>query len=57
MVFSISQLANQPDPLRYSGVISRLSDVEFSRYTETEVAKLLTFGRPRGALEVMEPRA
>jgi len=35
--------------------ISRLSDVQFSRFTETEVAKLLTFGRPRGALEVMVP--
>jgi hypothetical protein len=55
MVFSISQLSNRPDPLRYSGAISRLSDVQFSRFTETEVAKLLTFGRPRGALEVMVP--
>jgi hypothetical protein len=35
--------------------VSRLSDVQFSRCTETEVAKLLTFGRPRGALEVMVP--
>ena len=35
--------------------VSRLSDVQFSRFTETEVAKLLTFGRPRGALEVMVP--
>lgn len=35
--------------------MSRLSDVQFSRFTETEVAKLLTFGRPRGALEVMVP--
>ena len=35
--------------------ISTLSDVQFSRFTETEVAKLLTFGRPRGALEVMVP--
>jgi hypothetical protein len=32
-----------------------LSDVQFSRYAETEVAKLLTFGRPRGVLEVMVP--
>jgi hypothetical protein len=35
--------------------VSRLSDVQFSRFTETEVAKLLTYGRPRGALEVMVP--
>jgi hypothetical protein len=35
--------------------MSRLSDVQFSRFTETEVAKLLTYGRPRGALEVMVP--
>jgi hypothetical protein len=35
--------------------MSRVSDVQFSRFTETEVAKLLTFGRPRGALEVMVP--
>jgi hypothetical protein len=35
--------------------ISPLSDVQFSRFTETEVAKLLTFGRPRGVLEVMVP--
>ena len=35
--------------------VSRLSDVQFSRFTETEVAKLLTFGRPRGVLEVMVP--
>jgi hypothetical protein len=35
--------------------ISPLSDVQFSRYCETEVAKLLTFGRPRGMLEVMLP--
>jgi cytochrome oxidase Cu insertion factor (SCO1/SenC/PrrC family) len=35
--------------------VSRLSDVQFSRFTETEVAKLLTFGQPRGALEVMVP--
>ena len=47
--------ANRPDPSRYSGALSRLSDVQFSRFTETEVAKLLTFGRPRGALEVMVP--
>jgi len=36
-------------------IVSRLSDVQFSRFTETEVAKLLTYGRPRGALEVMVP--
>jgi hypothetical protein len=35
--------------------VSRLSDVQFSRFAETEVAKLLTFGRPRGVLEVMVP--
>jgi hypothetical protein len=35
--------------------MSPLSDVQFSRFTETEVAKLLTFGRPRGVLEVMVP--
>ena len=35
--------------------MSRLSDVQFSRFTETEVGKLLTFGRPRGMLEVMVP--
>jgi hypothetical protein len=35
--------------------VSGLSDVQFSRFTETEVAKLLTYGRPRGALEVMLP--
>jgi hypothetical protein len=35
--------------------MSPLSDVQFSRFTETEVAKLLTFGRPRGVLEVMFP--
>jgi len=35
--------------------MSALSDVQFSRYAETEVAKLLTFGRPRGVLEVMVP--
>jgi hypothetical protein len=35
--------------------VNRLSDVQFSRFTETEVAKLLTFGQPRGALEVMVP--
>src|SRR5207244_8093036 len=35
--------------------ISPLSDVQFSRFAETEVAKLLTFGRPRGVLEVMVP--
>jgi len=53
-VFSISLIANRRRQLRYSG-ISPLSDVQFSRFTETEVAKLLTFGRPRGALEVMVP--
>ena len=35
--------------------ISPLSDVQFSRFAETEVAKLLTFGKPRGMLEVMVP--
>jgi hypothetical protein len=35
--------------------VSPLSDVQFSRFTETEVGKLLTFGRPRGVLEVMIP--
>jgi hypothetical protein len=35
--------------------VSLLSDVQFSRFTETEVGKLLTYGRPRGALEVMMP--
>lgn len=35
--------------------ISPLSDVQFSRFAETEVAKLLTLGRPRGMLEVMIP--
>jgi len=35
--------------------VSRLSDVQFSRFAEMEVAKLLTFGRPRGVLEVMVP--
>ncbi len=35
--------------------MSPLSDVQFSRFAETEVAKLLTFGRPRGVLEVMLP--
>jgi hypothetical protein len=35
--------------------MSPLSDVQFSRFAETEVAKLLTFGRPRGVLEVMVP--
>jgi len=35
--------------------VSPLSDVQFSRFAETEVAKLLTFGRPRGVLEVMVP--
>ena len=32
-----------------------LSDVQFSRFAEMEAAKLLTFGRPRGVLEVMVP--
>jgi hypothetical protein len=36
-------------------IVSRLSDVQFSRFAEMEVAKLLTFGRPRGVLEVMVP--
>ena len=35
--------------------MSPLSDVQFSRFAETEVAKLLTFGKPRGMLEVMVP--
>jgi hypothetical protein len=35
--------------------VSPLSDLQFSRFTETEVGKLLTFGRPRGVLEVMIP--
>ena len=35
--------------------MSPLSDVQFSRFAEMEVAKLLTFGRPRGVLEVMVP--
>jgi hypothetical protein len=35
--------------------VSRLSDVQFSRFAEMEAAKLLTFGRPRGVLEVMVP--
>lgn len=35
--------------------MSPLSDVQFSRFAEAEVAKLLTFGRPRGVLEVMLP--
>ena len=34
--------------------MSPLSDVQFSRFTETEVAKLLSFGS-RGLLEVMVP--
>jgi hypothetical protein len=54
-VFSISLLANRPSRPRYSGAISPLSDVQFSRFAEVEVAKLLTFGRPRGVLEVMVP--
>mgnify|MGYP001315117001 CR=1 FL=1 len=36
-------------------IVSPLSDVQFSRFAEMEVAKLLTFGRPRGVLEVMVP--
>lgn len=40
--------------IRYTAVVSPLSDVQFSRFTETEVAKLLTFGS-RGLLEVMVP--
>lgn len=35
--------------------VSPLSDVQFSRYAEMECAKLLTFGPPRGVLEVMVP--
>jgi len=35
--------------------VSSLSDVQFSRFAEMEAAKLLTFGRPRGVLEVMLP--
>ena len=35
--------------------MSPLSDVQFSRFAEMEAAKLLTFGRPRGMLEVMIP--
>jgi hypothetical protein len=35
--------------------VSRLSDVQFSRFAEMEAAKLFTFGRPRGVLEVMVP--
>jgi hypothetical protein len=35
--------------------MSPLSDVQFSRFAETEVAKLLTFGKPRGLLEAMVP--
>jgi hypothetical protein len=35
--------------------VSALSDVQFSRFAEMEAAKLLTFGRPRGVLEVMVP--
>jgi len=35
--------------------VSPLSDVQFSRFAETEAAKLFTFGRPRGVLEVMLP--
>lgn len=35
--------------------MSGLSDVQFSRFAEMEAAKLLTFGRPRGVLEVMLP--
>src|SRR5437899_10815467 len=35
--------------------ISPLSDVQFSRFAETEVAKLLTFGKPRGMRKVIVP--
>ena len=35
--------------------MSGLSDVQFSRFAEMKAAKLLTFGRPRGVLEVMVP--
>ncbi len=35
--------------------MSPLSDVQFSRFAEMECAKLFTFGRPRGVLEVMLP--
>jgi hypothetical protein len=35
--------------------VSSLSDVQFSRFAEMEAAKLLTFGRPRGVLEVILP--
>jgi hypothetical protein len=35
--------------------VSPLSDVQFSRFAEMECAKLLTFGRPSGVLEVMVP--
>jgi hypothetical protein len=35
--------------------VSPLSDVQFSRFAEMEAAKLLTFGRPPGVLEVMVP--
>jgi hypothetical protein len=35
--------------------VSRLSDVQFSRFAEMEAAKLFTLGRPRGMLEVMVP--
>ncbi len=53
--FSISLLANHRRLPRYSSAVSPLSDVQFSRFAESEVAKLLTFGRPRGVLEVMVP--
>jgi hypothetical protein len=52
--FPFSDRANRRRQSRYSNV-SRLSDVQFSRFAEMEAAKLLTFGRPRGVLEVMLP--
>jgi hypothetical protein len=36
-------------------IVGQLSNVQFSRFAEMEAAKLLTFGRPRGVLEVMVP--
>src|SRR5205807_474187 len=53
-VIPFSQGANRGRQPRYSKV-SSLSDVQFSRFAEMEAAKLLTFGRPRGVLEVMLP--
>jgi hypothetical protein len=52
--FPFSGRANRRRPSRYPNV-SRLTDVQFSRFAEMEAAKLLTFGRPRGVLEVMVP--